>query len=328
MTVPSPGGGETLIEVLNILEAFPSEFLAGDSLDRHHALVETFRIADRRPRRLGQPDVGPPSDEQEPRARSRRHDRSRTGAQTSRNQRPRRPRLLPQGESTTQVSVIDQWGNIVSLTQTLSRSFGAKVAAPSLGFFYNSFLESFSVEKPQCGGQLRPRSLCINDMAPTIVLRDEQPIAVLGTPGSNRIPGIISAVISNIVDRKMTLREAVTAPRIVWGGYTRTRITVEMAAPYTHEAMDDLLDMGYMEVERVDFPAVPLLLTRPGGVNAVSYDSATGVFPALPIHEGVVWRWGREWSFLMTDPSENSPRLYGTRRTLLVLMAQTSAPRC
>ncbi len=52
-----------------------------------------------------------------------------------------------------QVSIIDTDGNVVSLTQTLGRSFGGKVATPGLGFPYNNFLEGFRVDKPQCPGR-------------------------------------------------------------------------------------------------------------------------------------------------------------------------------
>ncbi len=282
LTVPSPGGGETLVEVLNIMETFPSEFLASDTIERHHALVETFRIAsaDR-----GSSGAVPGSTD---RVLSKNHARERAamivpGRVLKREEisGPVDLDCFPQGESTTQVSVIDQYGNIVSLTQTLSRSFGSKVATPGLGFFYNSFLESFNVEKPQCGGYLQPRSPCINDIAPTIVLRDNNPIAVLGSPGSNRIPGILAVVISNVVDRGMTLGDAVAAPRIVWGGYTSLRVTAEISGALTDGDMDRLLEMGYEEIERIDFPATPIGLTRCGGVNAVAFDPATVTYTGV-----------------------------------------------
>lgn len=276
LTVPSPGGGETLVEILNIMETFPPGFLAGNTVERHHALVETFRIASADRGGSGSFHGSAAG------ALSKNHARDRAamivpGKVLSREaiRGPVDPDCFPKGESTTQVSVIDQAGNVVALTQTLSRSFGSKAATPGLGFFYNSFLESFNVDKPQCGGFLQPRSPCINDITPTIVLRDDHPIAVLGTPGSNRIPGIIATVISNVVDRKMALEDAVTAPRIVWGGYTRLRISAEMTGAITGEAMDQLLNMGYQEIERIEFPATPIALTRGGGVNAAAFDPET-----------------------------------------------------
>ena len=283
VTVPAPGGGETLIEILNIMETFPPEFLAEDSLERHHALVETFRIgnADRGG------SVGSPTQVRS-QVTSKNHARDRArmiipGKVISRRgiTGPVDPDCLPKGESTTQVSVIDQNGNAVSLTQTLSRSFGAKVATRGMGFFYNSFLEAFNVEKPHCGGFLQPRSPCVNNMAPTIVLRKGHPVAVLGSPGSNRIPGIIATIISNMVDRWMTLRTAVAAPRIVWGGRSRLRVTVEMIGPFTSDDMDALLEMGYQEVERVEFPPKPVDFARFGGVNAVACDPSSGVYSGV-----------------------------------------------
>ena len=179
------------------------------------------------------------------------------------------------------VAILEHGGNAISLTQTLSRSFGAKVATRDLGFLYNSFLEAFNVEKPHCGGFLQPRSPCVNDMAPTIVLRKGHPVAVLGSPGSNRIPGIIATIISNMVDRGMTLRTAVAAPRIVWGGRSRLRITVEMIGPFTSDDMDALVEMGYQEVERVEFPPKPVDFARLGGVNAVACDPSSGVYSGV-----------------------------------------------
>ena len=286
LTVPSPGGGESLIEILNIMESYPPTFLAEDSLERHQTLVETFRIGSSdRGGSVAGPAYGPWSKAQVVN-KSHARDRARMiipGRVLAREKiaGPVDPECLPKGESTTQVSVIDQYGNAVSLTQTLSRSFGAKVATPGLGFFYNSFLESFNVDKPQCAGFLQPRSPCINDMAPTIVLHDGQPVLVLGTPGSNRIPGIIATIISNMVDRGMNLEDAVTAPRIVWGGLSRRRISVEMTGAFDPADVDALLEMGYEEVERVDFPAEPVELTRFGGVNAVAFDPATVTFSGI-----------------------------------------------
>jgi gamma-glutamyltranspeptidase/glutathione hydrolase len=286
VTVPSPGGGESLIEVLNIMEVYPPSFFAEDSLERHQTLVEAFRIGNSdRGGSIAGPARGPWSRAQIL-SKSHARDRARMiipGKVLAREEiaGPVDPECLPKGESTTQVSVIDRNGNAVSLTQTLSRSFGAKVATPGLGFFYNSFLESFNVDKPQCAGFLQPRSPCSNDMAPTIVLSNGQPVLALGSPGSNRIPGIIATIISNMVDRGMNLEDAVAAPRIVWGGLSRRRISVEMTGPFVSSDMDALLEMGYQEVERVEFPAEAVLLTRFGGVNAAAYDPATVTFTGI-----------------------------------------------
>jgi len=186
---------------------------------------------------------------------------------------------MESGESTTQISVADQDGNVVSLTQTLSRSFGAKVATPGLGFPYNSFLETFNVTDSRCPGYIAPRMPCANDMAPTIVFEDGRLLAALGTPGSSRIPSIIGAVISNLIDRRFGLLEAVTEPRVVWGGIRRLRAFVEEAGPVTAEQVATLALFGHEDMTVVTFPPGKRIdVADFGGVNAVAFEPRTGTF--------------------------------------------------
>jgi len=134
-TIPQPGGGTPVIEALNILETFPGNFLAEDTVKRHHALIETFRIA-LADRSLTSADAGQLGLESSP-ALGKGHAVRRAalivpGAVIPESdiQGPVDPECLPSGDSTTQVSVADRWGNVVSLTQTLGRSYGAEVATP------------------------------------------------------------------------------------------------------------------------------------------------------------------------------------------------------
>jgi len=53
-------------------------------------------------------------------------------------------------------------------------------------------------------------------MAPTIVLKDNKPEIVLGSGGSNQLEQQILQVISNIVDFKMHVNDAVNDPRVHW----------------------------------------------------------------------------------------------------------------
>jgi gamma-glutamyltranspeptidase / glutathione hydrolase len=284
LTAPRPAGGETLVAALDILETFPSAFLAEDSLARYHVFVESVRIAFSGRASAGSglaPGGFPPSSGQ-------RKDQAEVLAQMivpgtalprSALFGPVNPDCLPDGESTTQVSVVDRAGNVVSLTQTLGQSFGAKVATPGLGFIYNNLLESFKVEKPQCPGFLFPRGPCGNDMAPTILVGEGGRVVALGSPGSNRIPSIVAGVISNLVDRGMGLRAAIEAPRVLWGGRKETNVEVEIAGPLTDAYAEAFDAMGYENpVEVGRFPGDPEELVNFGGVNAVAYEPSTGSF--------------------------------------------------
>jgi len=293
-TVPPPSGGPGLVVGLNILETYPSDFLAEDSADRHHVFLDSFRIAAADARRVTRRNMRPDSN-----PLSKSHARDRTALIVPGKAIPKEILASPQnpecqkpGESTTQVSVADNQGNVVSLTQTLSRSFGAKVATQGLGFPYNSFLEFFNVDQPQCPGYLQPNSPCPTDIAPTIVLRNGVLFVALGSPGSNRIPVLVAGVLSNMVDRGMGVRDAVTAPRVVWGGVSRKRAHVEVVDPITEEDVVALELMGFkdMTVLRYPPPEAPedTSVTKFGGVNAIGYDPQTGEFTGV----GDPRRWG------------------------------------
>ncbi|HSO23687.1 MAG TPA: gamma-glutamyltransferase [Chondromyces sp.] len=283
LTFPPPGGGATVAAALNLLETFPGRFLAQDTIARHQTLIEAFRIAAADGAAAGAPvGVGWMGGEG-----SGKEDARRRAAMIQPGEIISRaelwPRLDPEcqkeGESTTHVSVADQFGNVVALTQTLSRSFGAKVATPGLGFCYNSLLESFNVDKPQCPGYLQPRQVCSNDMAPTIVLENGRLLAAFGTPGSSRIASITATIVSNLVDREMGLAEAVAAPRILWGGTNNRRVSIEVVEPFTEDDVAALEATGYEGMTALRFPApADDTAVNFGGVNIVGYDASVGAY--------------------------------------------------
>jgi gamma-glutamyltranspeptidase/glutathione hydrolase len=299
---PKPGGGAGVIAALNILENFPSDLLAENSVKRHQLLIESFRIAAADARIAGSPPTGSPTN---PLGKMYARERSRLIVPGEMIPEELLAPSVPSectkvGESTTQVSVADNYGNIVSLTQTLARSFGAKVVTPGLGFPYNSFLEAFDADKPQCPGYLQPNSTCFTDMAPTIVLKDGNLVAALGSPGSNKIPPIITQVISNMVDRRMDVRDAVTAPRIIWGGTTYIRVFVEVVDPITEKDVSHLEEIGYEAMTVLHYPPPgDDTMAKFGGVNAVGFDPQTGSFTGVADPR----RWG----------SAMGPRVIGFR---------------
>jgi gamma-glutamyltranspeptidase/glutathione hydrolase len=307
VTVPPPGGGAAVIEACNILETFPRDFLAQDSAARHHVLLEAFRIAlADRAMASGMFDLG-----RRPLAPvfSKEHARKQAGLIVPGRAiadvdlyGPANPACAPSGDSTTQVSVVDTWGNVVSLTQTLGRSWGAKVATPGLGFPYNSLLESFNFDQPQCPGYLQPLIPCPTDTAPTIVFAENGSLlAALGTPGSDLIPSIIVNVVSNLVDRGMGLAEAVVAPRVLFGGVKKLSPYVEVVAPITDSDVDALEAAGHTPVERLHHPPATACAVYYGGVNAVGWDTDAMTFVGV----GDGRRWGSaEGPRVVADPGE------------------------
>jgi len=283
-TCPPPGGGAGVVTILNILENFASDFVAEDSAERHHVLLDTFRIAAADARRVGV---------------RQRH--SGGGPLSKRNARNRARLIVPgkmvpkdsfstaldpectrMGENTTQVSVADIRGNVVSLTQTLARSFGAKIATLGLGFPYNSLLEVYSADRSQCPGYLHPNMPIVTPMSPTIVLKERNLLVALGSSGSNKIPPLVSEVISNMVDRNMGVRDAVAAPRVLWGGGPSAAAWIEVIDPITKRDVRALKRMGFAGIDTLRYP--PRGKTRMGafgGVNAVAYDPETKIFTGV-----------------------------------------------
>jgi gamma-glutamyltranspeptidase/glutathione hydrolase len=280
-TFPQPGGGAGVVATLNLLENFSSEMLAKNTAERHHVFIEAFRLAAADARQASRPQMPFGTD-----PLSKSHARDRAGLIQPGRVMPQRlqdisipPECEPGGESTTHLSVADVHGNVVSLSQTLGRSFGSKIATPGLGFPYNNLLEPFNSDKPQCPGYLKPNSPIRTDMAPTIVLKDGVFVAALGTPGSDLIPPMIVQVISNLVDRGMGIGDAVTSPRVRWGGKKNPHPYIEVTGPITNNVVDALKKIGYDQVGTLHYPAAPnRAMTVYGGVNAVSYDPETGRF--------------------------------------------------
>jgi gamma-glutamyltranspeptidase/glutathione hydrolase len=278
ISYPVPGAGAAVIEGLNILERFPPETLRSDSVERLQLLAEAFHLALDDHRSM-QPDALIPHTSSAYWYMSK--DRAAERAALIEFGRPV-AREHFQGDSqdpelesqTVQVSVIDAAGNAVALTQTLGRFFGNKVVAADMGFLYNTFLGGADPQDPR---KLRPGSVLPMDSAPTIVVSDGQPLLVLGSAGSSRIPGAVATVISNVVDREMGLAEAVVAPRVLWAkGRTTKGLLIEVLPPMTAALADGLEAMGYRPGMRVEPPAQYLELAKFGAVNAVHRDPATG----------------------------------------------------
>lgn len=115
--------------------------------------------------------------------------------------------------STTTFSVADKEGNIVSVTQTINHFFGNHIVPEGTGFFLNNQLSSFSLT-PSSAAYVEPFKQPVSHIMPTIVMKDGNPYATLGSPGSMRIPAAVVQVLLNMIDFGMNIQEAINSPRI------------------------------------------------------------------------------------------------------------------
>lgn len=168
-----------------------------------------------------------------------------------------KPGVLPkESEQTTHLSVIDDEGNAVSVTTTLNNSYGSKTVVGGAGFFLNDEMDDFSA-KPgvpniygAVGGEanaIAPGKRMLSSMAPTIVLQNNKPFLVVGTPGGTTIPTSVFQTIIDIIDFKMSTEDAVYKPKF-HHQWVPDQIDVEKIFP--KETRTVLEKMGYKIVER------------------------------------------------------------------------------
>ncbi len=286
-TVLAPGapwGGPTLATALEILEHFPPELLQRDSVDRLHLLVEAVRLAQYdRLAELSQnnslPGFGSLDWDRKSRAATLAQLISFASCVPVQNPDARIENGL--GEHTTQISVMDRSGNAVSITGSLGWFFGAKAAGTRLGFLYNSFMDGFQYEDPRKPGFGGPLTKIRSELCPTIVLEDGRPVEILGTGGSSKIPGFVLSVLSCRFDRGMSPAEAVSFPRVTWGGPAEPEICFEVRPPVGAGAPDELRRRGFDKIMAVTYPATVVHRGYLGAVDSVAYDPASGLFTGV-----------------------------------------------
>lgn len=201
-TFPPPGAGRTLIEMLNILSYFSPKQRDPDSPQGAVLLAEVVRRAflDRADRPFD-PNFYP---QVEPK-------RMLSPEYSQRVARQIRSRIKSSGD-TTHLTVMDRHGNIVALTQSIERVYGACVATPELGFLYNNYMSDFEYTDISHPYYLRPNAVPWASVAPTLVFHGRRPWLALGSPGSERITPTIVQVLLRL--EKQSPMDAVAAPRI------------------------------------------------------------------------------------------------------------------
>ncbi|MFF7352472.1 gamma-glutamyltransferase [Streptomyces filipinensis] len=240
---PSSSGGTTVGEALNILENTDLS-KAGEVQYLHH-YIEASRIAFADRGRW----VGDPAFEDVPTREllSQRYADSRAclvkdDAVLTSPLAPGDPRhptacaaggtaapTTYEGENTTHLTVADKWGNVVAYTLTIEQTGGSGMTVPGRGFLLNNELTDFSfvpanpaVHDPNLPGPgKRPRS----SMSPTIVLdRHNRPVVALGSPGGASIITTVLQTLTEFLDRRLPLVDAIAAPRASQRNAARTEL--------------------------------------------------------------------------------------------------------
>ncbi len=127
-----------------------------------------------------------------------------------------------ESNETTHYSIVDKFGNAVSVTTTLNSGFGSKVYIEELGFFLNNEMDDFSV-KPGTANDyglvgaeanaIASEKRMLSSMTPTIVTQNGELKMVIGSPGGSTIITSVLQNILNVTEFGMGMQESVSKPR-------------------------------------------------------------------------------------------------------------------
>ncbi|WP_339457166.1 gamma-glutamyltransferase [Pseudomonas sp. EA_65y_Pfl1_P120] len=221
---PPSSGGVVICQIMNILEGFPMADLGYHSAQGLHYQIEAMRHAyvDRNSY-LGDPNFVKNPIEHLLDKNYATKLRDAIDPQKAGDSQAIKPGVSPhEGNNTTHYSIVDKWGNAVSVTYTLNDWFGAGVMASKTGVILNDEMDDFTVKVgvPNMYGLVQgeanaiaPGKAPLSSMSPTIVTKDGKTVMVVGTPGGSRIITATLLTILNVIDYKMNIQEAVDAPR-------------------------------------------------------------------------------------------------------------------
>ncbi len=262
--VPPNSQGVTLLEELALLQHHDLAALGHNSPDYLHMVSEAIRlafvdrdqeVADPRAMRVTTDELLDPS-------------RIQKLADTI-DPAGRAPSMAveasPDNPNTVVVIAVDQYGNVVSLIQSLFATFGSGLVVPGTGIVLQNRGSLFRFEEDH-PNVFAPRRRPFHTLSPVIVLSNELPWLAVGTPGGDGQTHTLIQVINNIALFGMTPQEAIDAPRL--RRLNDGSLSIEEAVP--QEVRDALEARGYTVHTRSGLTA------EFGGAQAVLVDQISG----------------------------------------------------
>jgi len=222
---PPSSGGITLEQIMKMIAPYPISKYGQNSVKTIQVITEAERraFADRN-YFLGDPDfVKIPTNELlkkkylKSRMKSFDWEKATLSAAVSHGEI-----AISESNETTHYSIIDNQGNAVSVTTTLNGAYGSKLYSDELGFFFNNQMDDFSAKPgtPNSYGligaeanSITPQKRMLSSMTPTIIEKNGKLFMVVGSPGGSTIITSVLQTVLNVYEFKMSIQEAVNAPR-------------------------------------------------------------------------------------------------------------------
>lgn len=222
---PPSGGGVSLLQMLNILENYNFSREEWGSSEYVNTLVQSMKYAFAdRSKYIGDPDfIEIPIDSLLSKYYAKKiYSMIENSTNPSKEIYPGNFTNQFESEETTHYSIIDKDGNAVSTTTTINSSYGSKVVVDGAGFLLNNEMDDFSSkpgEPNQFGligsdaNKIEPHKRMQSSMSPTIVLKDNKPVLIVGSPGGSTISTVVLQVILNVLDFGMNIQQAINMPK-------------------------------------------------------------------------------------------------------------------
>lgn len=269
---PPSSGGVALLTLLNMmeLELVPEIKNTVDYSYYLHVMIESMkRVYADRSEYLGDPDFYdvPVQDLIGKRYAKERKIEIPNYSTPANEIKPGLETFYKESNQTTHFSIIDKDGNMVSVTTTLNNTYGSSVVVDGAGFLLNDEMDDFASKpgEPNMFGligseanSIQPDKRMLSSMTPTIILKDDMPFMILGSPGGGRIITAVFQTILNVIDFKLPLNEAVDRSRIHHQWFPEY-VQFESGALDTAVA-GELLSKGHILKEIGDFGRVEAIL--------------------------------------------------------------------
>ncbi len=240
LAIPPNSQGVALLMQLNIIEKFDLKKFGHNSADYVHLLVEAKKLAFAdRDHYVCDPDFHPvPIEKMIAKEygfkQGARIDLCRAASAVAPTEFPKA------GGDTIYLAVVDKEGNAVSMIQSLYEAFGSGVMVKGTGILLHNRGKGFNLEAhhPNC---LQPHKRPYHTLSPCLVMKDEFPFMVLGTPGADGQTQTITQVLANFIDFGADIQEAIEAPR--WRSFPGTLLAIEER--FAVQVINDLKNRGH-----------------------------------------------------------------------------------
>ena len=281
MGLPS-SGGIILNEILNILELYDLQKMGHNSSEAIHIITEAERraFADRA-KYLGDMDfTSVPVKELISKEYAKKLNLSIENNKASSSDDINNGIKYPfEGEHTTHYSIVDKFGNAVSCTYTINNWFGSMAVVDGAGFLLNDEMDDFAIKPdyPNLSGltggnanSIQPHKRMLSSMTPTIITKDDKLFMVTGSPGGSRIITTVLQIIINVIDYKMSIKEAVDVPRV----HHQWKPDIIYYEPYAlpNDVIYNLEKMGH-KLDKRDYM---------GDANSILFDSENKIIYGSP----------------------------------------------